>query len=106
MSMLKFATKEQIISALHYIIDNGPKHKIAGLCYELCMLIPEDTRLNMAEIYLLFESWENFSGFGNFPVPGGIKVYQENHKNGTLWSGEQLSYRISLCKHMLNELQS
>jgi len=62
---------------------------------------------NIPNIEELFQSWECFSGNDTFPVKATCDENtscSDEYYFGELYRGEQLKYRLSLAKHILNNL--
>ncbi len=99
---LRELRKPQIIRKLQYIHNNPPVE--AGICHQIRMFDSADIH----KVHELFKTWEHYSGIRAFPVPSsdsGVHAsayYNVNTYNGKLWQGEQLMYRRSLIKHIIN----
>jgi hypothetical protein len=96
----ELCSKPQITRKLQYIHDNPPTQ--LGICHQI-RLFHDDEVIKVRE---LFKTWEHYSGNDAYPVPSSNscpKAYYAKHRvSGSLWQGEQLMYRRSLIKHIIN----
>ena len=92
---------EKIKTKLLDFVENGNVESVhIGLC-DNCELI---FLPNLDEI---FDSWKHFSGDYEYPIQSvniGISPeWEYNHKRK--YEGEQLRLRLSLARHILNEIE-
>ena len=52
----------------------------------------------------LMGGWPYHSGEQCYPIPGSKPVYAHHRIGGTLWKGRQLTYRLSLCRYLIEQI--
>lgn len=82
-----------------------------GICRLLEMTNEEFDSHHEAVLLELFQSWPEYSGNINYPVPshdvensGEVRAYRVAQENGTMWIGPYGKTRTRLLKYMLIEL--
>ena len=94
---------KELITLKEVVRTNGSsvKERMLGICS-----IMRETSLRP-----MFYTWEHYSGEKGFPVFDATDEEEETPQNqffslSDLWVGKQLELRLSLCKHIINQLEN
>lgn len=87
----------QALKQLRDMAPNVPDNAL-GICHNLIAVGYNDTLI----LKTLWEDWEDYSGDRRYPVLG-LEAFMGNEN---LWTGEQLTLRLSLINHMINKLEN
>jgi hypothetical protein len=86
-----------------------PANRYAGICESIGEYF-RGSNLELDRFLDVAVAWPEFSGSRDYPIPSGGEAdpgtaYSYHVENGSLWKGQQLEYRQSLCRFVGEHLK-